>query len=233
MQDLIAPRNLADIGDLFQRDVRTARAAERQLTDFRDVVATCRIQNRDDVESFVALKGLSDDVALIGDSNQVEHGDCIEAPAFKIGLAQADSELRQAGRRLDLDVGRALKLADHTGDFLRLLIEHIKIVAEYVDNNRRCIARQRLLDALSEKRHDRRIHADQVGERATNIRLRVFGIISRDVRLQIDFEFAIVRTPGVFRGLLCASRALRHRAHCRQFEQRVRDVRPDAQRLLE
>ena len=91
---------------------------------------------------------MPDDIALIGCADQFEHLNRIEAPTLQIGFAEADRELRQARRRLDLNVSRAGDLTECPGNFLRLVIEQIEVVAEDVNRDRGAIPRERLLDAL-------------------------------------------------------------------------------------
>ncbi len=232
VQDLIAPRRLINIGDLLEQNVSAAGTAQWQVADLGDIVPAGSVENRNDVEDLIAFIGLPDDIALIGRTDQFEHLNRIEAPTLQIGLAEADRELRQAWRRLDLNVGRAGDFAECTGNLLRLLIEQVEVVAEHVDHNRGGIARERLLDALGQKSHDRGVHADEPRKGSADIRLRLFGLVSRQSRLQINFELTVVRAPGVF-GLLGTPRALRNRAHFGQLPQRLGDMGADSQRFVD
>ena len=80
---------------------------------------------------------------------------------------------------MDLNVRRAGGFLQRPGNFLRLAIEQVEVVAEDVDRNRRRVAREGLLDPLSEKSHDGSVHADEAREGSSNIRLRLFGVVSR------------------------------------------------------
>ena len=216
----------------LSENVSTARTAQWQVADFGDVVPAGGVEDRHDVEDLIAFIGLADDVALIGGADQFEHLDRIETPTLQIGVAEADRELRQARRRLDLNIGRSRDLVQCLGNFLRLVIEEIEVVAEDVDDDGRGVARERLLDALGQKSHDCGVHADEARECPADIRLRLFGVVSRQPRLQVDFELAVVRAPGVL-GLLRPPRALRNRTHLGQLPQRLGDMGADAQRFLD
>ena len=232
VQHLVAPRGLVDVRDLPEQNIGAARTAQRQVADLGDVVAALGVENRHDVEDLIAFIGLPDDIALVGGADQFEHLDRIETPTLQVGFAQVNRELRQAGRRLHLDVGRAGDLTERPGNVLRLAIEDIEVVAEDVDHDRGVISRKRLLDAFGQKSHDRGVHADEARKRLADIGLGRLGVVSRQPRLQVHFEFAVVRTPGVF-GLLGPPRALRNRTHLGQLPQRLGDMGADAQGLVD
>ena len=184
------------------------------------------------MNTWLPVVGLADDIALEGRPNQLEHLDRIETPALEVGFAQTDRELRQAGRRLNQDLGRTRDFAEDPSDFLRLCVEEVEIIAEDVDHHRRGVARERLFDALGKKRHDRGVHADEAGEGSADVRLGGCGLVPREARLQSDLELAVMGAPGVFR-LLRAPRPLGNRAHGRHPSQGIGDARPDAQRFVE
>ena len=94
MQHLVTPSGLINIGDLSQENESAALAAKGQASHFCDIVSARAIEDRNDVEDLVTLIRLSDNLALIGRADQLEHLDSIEAPALKVGFAQADGELR-------------------------------------------------------------------------------------------------------------------------------------------
>ena len=232
VQDLIASRSLIDIRDLLEQNISTAGAAHGQVADFGDIVPAGSVEYRHDVEYLIAFIGLADDVALIGGTDQFEHLDRVETPTLQIGFAKTDRELRHAGRRLHLNVRRARGLLQRPGNLLRLAIEQVEVVAEDVDRKRGRVAREGFLDTLSEKSHDSGVHADETRERSADIRLRLFGVVSRQTRIQIHFELAVVRTPAIL-GFLRSSHTLRNRAHLVQLSQGVGDTGADAQRLVD
>ena len=157
--DIILNRGGAGNLDLIKAKYQVASASFLQKLS-RALWHTSPQNTSLDVDDLVSFIGLPHDIALKGDADEIKHRDGIESPSFEIGLAQADRDLWQAGRRLNLDVGGAGDLAHRAGDLLRLLIEDVEIIAENIDDDRRGITRQRFLDAFGEKRHDRRIHAD-------------------------------------------------------------------------
>ena len=161
MQHLVAPGGLENVSYLFEQHIGATRAAQREGADLGNVAPVVGGEDGDDVENLVALIGLPNDIALIRRAHQVEHLDRIKAPPFEIGFPQPDRELRQAGRRLDLNIGRARDLVENTRDFQRFLVEHIEIVPEHVDGDGGRITGQRLLDALGEERLDREVHAEK------------------------------------------------------------------------
>src|SRR5262245_51867387 len=91
---LVTPSGLVNIGDLSQENESAALAAKGQASYFCNVVSAGAIEDRNDIEDLVTLIRLSDNLALIGRADQLEHLDSIEAPALKVGFAQADDELR-------------------------------------------------------------------------------------------------------------------------------------------
>src|SRR5262249_23595503 len=191
VQNLVTPSGLVNIGDLSQENETASLAAKGQASHFCNVVSARAIEDCNDIEDLVALIRLSDNLALIGRADQLEHLDSIEAPALKVGFAQADGELREAGWRLDLNFGGAWYLAEHDGDIPRLLIENVEIVTEDTNNNRCGIARKRLLDALGEKSLEREVHTDECCKRPPDLCFSSFRLIAAQ-RLEIDFEFAVV-----------------------------------------
>ena len=201
VQDLVASRSLIDIRDLLEQNIGSAGAAQGQVADFDDVVSAGGVENRDDVEHLIAFVGLADDIALIGCTDQFEHLDRIETPTLQIGFAETDRELRQARRRLDLNVGRAGDLSEYPGSFLRLVIEQIEVVAEDVNHDRCAVPRECLFDALGKKRHDRGVHPDEARECSANIGLRLFDLAlptnpaSKPLRARCSEDPKCLRTP--------------------------------------
>jgi hypothetical protein len=222
VQHLIAPGALENVSDLFQRHIGTARAAQRESADLGNMAPAAHIEDGDDVENLVALVGLPDDIALICRTHQVEHLDRIEAPPFKVGFPQSDRELRQAGRQLDLNVGRPGDLAEHTGNVPCFLVEDIEIVAEQVDGDRSRIARQCLLDALGEERLDREVHPKETRERLADLGLGFFRFLAAQ-RFQIHLEFAVMGAPRIV-SLLRPSHALGDGPDHGQLSQGVGDA---------
>src|SRR5262249_9878600 len=185
VQHLVTPSGLVNIGDLSQENESAALAAKGQASHFCNVVSARTIEDCNDIEDLVTLIRLSDNLALIGRADQLEHFDGTEAPALKVGFAQADGELREAGWRLDLNFGGAWYLAERDGDFPRLLIENVEIVAEDTNNNRCGIARKRLLDALREKSLEREVHTDECCKSAPDLCFSGFRLVAAQW-LEID-----------------------------------------------
>ena len=158
----------------------------------------------------MAIMGLPDDIALISGAQNVEDIDRVEAPSDEVFVAQPDGELRRGRRRPQADLPRATHARHRRGDAFRDAVELIEVVAIDIGGDRRGVARKGLFDAFGQERLQREIEAGKALQRLSDVGVGLAQFGAGEARPQIDFDFAVVRSPGVVGGFRAAD-ALRNR----------------------
>ena len=85
---------------------------------------------------------------------------------------------------------------EHGGDFRRLRVQHIQVVAENIHDHLRGLAGNGFADAIAEKGQHLGLHAGKRCECLANIRLHRLLLV-RGRRLQFDVKLGHVRAEGI------------------------------------
>ncbi len=118
--------------------------------------------------------------------------------------SQPDHNARRTRRRGNLHVRRAGNFVQCGGYFIRLFVEHIKVVAENVHDDLRGFAGNRFADAVAEERHHLRLDAGKLRQHVADFILHFFLVLARR-RFQFDMHLAAMRAPGVLAAFRAAN----------------------------
>ena len=213
------------------------RVAHQQRADAFRFLPARRFQNCRHVEHLVAFISLRNDGALIRRLNGFEHFDRTKAELRQTLRSQADGHARRARRRFDLHVGGARNGREDLGNFLRLLVEQVEVVAKNADDHLCRFAGDCFADAIAEEGEHFGLDARKFFQSDADFVLH-FGFLPGWHRIEFDVKFAAMGSPGVFahlrpsdllldrfdmrilQQLLC--NALAHPQHLRQRRSRSR-----------
>ena len=196
MQDDVTARRLGNIRELSQTDVVSVGTSQRQRPYFSHSGAAAWGKNDSNVINPIAFVNLPDSLAAISSPNDIEDFERIKAPAGDVVLPQPHQNLRHAGRRLDLDLGRATHAVQHANNFSCFQVQLVQVVAENVDHDRGPIAGQSLVNPFSQKTVGGNYRTGKLGDDFLNARLCHPHLLSV-AGLQVHIYFTFMRSQGV------------------------------------